>query len=221
MFDRIKHIVTGFKARLETDPLYKSKVLFLSGTLAIIEGAFGVVRNGATAKGRGIFGSITTILAGFALLWISNLVDPTAYDAVKTEGTVNSYVTVTNENKLMYAPVYTYVVNDTKYNVQSQSLFGMQPRIGETVTIEYSKSQPEYAYRVDGIDGVFNNGFYYVALIIIASGIISFTFNCTLIAVGVYFIILSRRARPPEDKGSIFQSFLNAKKEILSGDVKN
>ena len=70
----------------------------------------------------------------------------------------------------MYAPNYRYKVGEKDFQYRSSTHFGSMPVVGQTVTLEYSEQQPQYAYRTDGLDWLMNKGPRYLGLtLIIAS----------------------------------------------------
>ena len=214
MFERINHVLQGFAARYEANPSTRSRTLLFSGTLLIIEGTLGVVRNGITKKSSGLIGAISGLCAGAVFMWAGNFLNPSASDAIQTEGVITSFEEVYESGRLMYAPIYSYKVGEKEFQYISSTHYGSMPVVGQTVTLEYSKQQPQYAYRTDGLDWLMNNGLRYLGLALVISSLLAFAFNAALISIGIYLIILSRRESQGENPVSLARNIRNAWKEI-------
>lgn len=228
---RIRHLFSSLSTTWSSDPAARGAAKMAAGAALLAEGLFGVIssvgdhmspwRQGRRGPG-GLMGGCIGMIFGAVFIAVGMWMKPaTGVDQTRTTGRI---VEVESKHKTgggaSYSPVYAYTVEGREYQIHSSVSSGSRPKIGQSVEITYSKSDPQDARRSDGVEGKFHWFFIGAGGLVLALSFFSVVISLLMVVFGSWLIIRGRADRKSIQASSgFFSDLFSLVKGARSGDV--
>lgn len=182
-----------------------------AGGVLVAEGIFGVVRgrrgrNGERQRG-GLLGGILGIVFGVVFINIAGFIsEPAVDDPVEITGQVVDVerAGTSGENDTqMYRTRIAYTVDGESYEFSPRGRSSWRPNVGTEVDVVYSRSNPERAKRIGGIEEWGPRMFAVAGWFMLLTAAFSLIISIALIVFGIWLFRQGRadRQRSGEDRG--------------------
>ncbi|MEQ8480553.1 MAG: DUF3592 domain-containing protein [Hoeflea sp.] len=225
MLARIQHVFETLKTNWSSDPAARGAAKMTAGAILVAEGFFGVLRGdgGGKSNGKGgLVGGLIGLAVGIVFVVIGGFVKPEPPgDAIETSGVIVGQERARRDGKSMYSAVIEFkTTGGETYRFTESAMGSSRPREGGTATVIYSESDPNIAYRTDGIGGWLPTIFVGAGILVAATSFLSLLISMALIVAGIVIFRQGRKDR--RDAGStdsFFSDLMSLTRKARSGET--